>query len=139
MNLPLDSSGLGPSRTSSVRATAPSAALQSVSGSRSAIDMTKIDRGNSEQRRRKGEPPLRSLSMILTSSGSHGQIIDSGSSIFPGVVRERARRKSIRQGSGSEKDSDGGSAILSRSFTRDREETGIDDTVAEVPDEEESN
>lgn len=56
--------------------------------------------------------------------------------MFPGVVHERARRKSIRQGSGSEKDSDSGSVIMSRSFTRDRDETGIDGAVAEMPGEE---
>lgn len=139
MNLPSDSLGPVPSRNSSVRAKAPSAALRAarIPASHSAIEMAKVDRDNYEQRR-KGEAPLRSSSMILTSSGAHGQGIDSGSSIFPGVVHERARRKSIRQGSGSEKDSDAGSAILSRSFTRDRDETGIDGTVPEVPNEEES-
>lgn len=58
--------------------------------------------------------------------------------MFPGVVHERARRKSIRQGSGSEKDSDASSIVLSRSFTRDKDESGLAGAVLEEPGEEES-
>ena len=98
--------------------------------------MANMDRDSPGQRRRRGEQPLRSSSMVVPPPNS--QVVDPVSSMFPGVVHDRARRKSIgiRQGSGSEKDSDAGSAILSRSFTRDKDEGGIDGVVPEVPDEE---
>ena len=135
MNLPADGDGTAPSMNGSVRVNASIAALQTprMSASHSAVDMTRMD--GDPAGRHKGDSPLRSSSVILPSPSTHSQVSDSTSSMFPGVVHERTRRKSIRKGSGSEKDSDGGYATPSRSFTRDQDETSIDDTVREVSDE----
>ncbi|KAL8791049.1 MAG: hypothetical protein Q9213_000256 [Squamulea squamosa] len=58
-------------------------------------------------------------------------------SIFPGVVRQRTRRKSLRQSSGSENDYDGsgGSGLgLSRSGTLEPDGRGPSDVLLEEPD-----
>ena len=139
-NLPSDSDTIGISSNNSTLNTAPhvpSLATRRL-GSNSALEMGRIDHDGHEPRRRRGDQLLRSPSNTITSSGAHSQAPDAGSSMFPGVIKERARRQSIRQGSGSEKDSDTGSAGLSRSFVHDREETGIDGVVPEVPDEDDS-
>lgn len=54
--------------------------------------------------------------------------------IFPGVVHERTRRNSVRQGSSSEKDADGGALAgmgLSKLSTREKETSGLEDPVLE--------
>lgn len=54
--------------------------------------------------------------------------------IFPGVVHERTRKNSIRQGSNSEKDADGGALAglgLSRLSTREKEISGLERPVLE--------
>ena len=135
MNLSADSDGTALLMNGSLRVNAPNSALQTArtSASHSVVDMARMD-GDSASRHT-GESPLRSSSVILPSPSAHSQVSDSSSSMFPGVVHERARRKSIRKGSGSEKDSDCGATTPSRSFTRDRDEISIDDTVREVSDE----
>ena len=138
LNLPPEVVSSTVSRKTSVRSKTPSSPVRATRGigSRSTLEITKMDGDNGEQRRRMSEMPIRSSSMVLNSSNILGQSMDPGSSMFPGVMHERARRKSIRQGSGSEKDSDG-SAILSRSYTRDQD-PGLDGSVLELPDEEAS-
>lgn len=139
-NLPTDSDTAGTSTNSSAPNTAPHSANLGTRrlGSKSALEMGRIEHDSHEPRRRRGDQLPRSPSNTNTSSGAHSQTPDAGSSMFPGVINARARGQSIRQGSGSEKDSDAGSAGLSRSFIRDREETGFDGVVTEVPDEEDS-
>lgn len=54
--------------------------------------------------------------------------------IFPGVVHERTRRNSTRQGSSSEKDADGGTFAglrLSKLSTREKEMNGLEEPVLE--------
>ena len=139
-NLPSDSDTVGTLTNSSVLNTAPHIASLATRrlGSSSALEMGRIDQDGHESRRRQGDQLLRSPSNTTTSLGAHSQAADASSSMFPGVINERARRQSIRQGSESDRSSDTGSAGLSRSFVRDRGETMIGSAVLEVPGEEDS-
>ncbi|SLM40687.1 amp deaminase 3 [Lasallia pustulata] len=88
--------------------------------------------------------PLRSSSLMMSPYMANDPPWDDGISqshvsgaeprIFPGVVHERTRKNSIRQGSNSEKDADGGALAglgLSRLSTREKEISGLERPVLE--------
>ena len=86
-------------------------------------------RGLDTQRARQSpsKPPARSSSMITSTSWIDGA--PSQPRIFPGVVHERTRRGSVRQGSSSEKDVDAGGVLRPLPFEQDVK--GLHGAVAE--------
>lgn len=82
--------------------------------------------------------PARSSSMIMSPSQANGTSWIDGTPpsprIFPGVVHERTRRGSLRQGSSSEKEIDATNvnvATALRSLPCEKDDKGLQKTVAE--------
>lgn len=84
--------------------------------------------------------PARSLSMIMSSSQANGTSWIDGTSppprMFPGVVHERTRRGSLRQGSNSEKDANAtylNVATAPRPLLWEQDDKGLQNAVIEEP------
>ena len=110
----------------------PSSQISRGPSSRSSVELRSLDTLNEHSSIDKRDQGWNSGAFPESPThGGHRQ-----PSIFPGVVRQRTRRQSLRQSSGSENDFDasGGSGVgLSSSWVRDRDGKSSANPVLEEP------